>query len=37
MVTSNLTILGAEDSAIYVGFKCEDPHEHIVDVYFEPR
>jgi catechol 2,3-dioxygenase-like lactoylglutathione lyase family enzyme len=37
MVTSGLRILEPEDTSGYVGFKCEDPDGHIVEVYFEPR
>jgi catechol 2,3-dioxygenase-like lactoylglutathione lyase family enzyme len=32
------TVMGAlEDTDDYVGFKCRDPDNHEIEVYFEPR
>jgi len=37
MTTSGLTIMEPENRGGYVGYKCEDPDGHTVEVYFEPR
>ncbi len=37
MAAADLDVADPEDMNGYVGFKCEDPDGHIIEVYFEPR